>query len=83
MDEVTREILNVVNDRIERNDTAPLGDIDADLGKAGVTSLQMVEFIDEFERRFAVEFPAEMISADTFRSVRTIASSVRELLARL
>jgi acyl carrier protein len=55
-----------------------LGEQD-DLYRAGLTSLATVGVMLALEERFDVEFPESALGRDTFRSLRSIADTIRRL----
>jgi acyl carrier protein len=55
-------------------------DDDANLFRAGLTSLASVEVILALEEKFAVEFPDQMMHRKTFESVSAIATAIGGLL---
>jgi acyl carrier protein len=87
MDEDT-EILATVQRAVRRQvagaasgaGTAAL-DPDTSLTALGVTSLVTVRLMVELEAECGVEFPADAITPETFRTVRTLAETVRSLRA--
>ena len=58
-------------------DGGVLDDQDAPLATAGFDSLKIVELVGEVERHFGFEYPADLLNQATFRSLRTVADSVR------
>jgi acyl carrier protein len=52
---------------------------DDDLTDLGLASVALASFIAELEAAFAVRFGDEMLVPETFRSVSTVASAIREL----
>lgn len=56
-----------------------LDDPDAELSAMGLDSMEMVGLIADLEASFDVEFPADMMVAETFTNVHTIADAVRSL----
>jgi acyl carrier protein len=82
MDEVTN-LVTAIARRLATNEVAAdLEDPDRELSTLGFDSLKIVAFIVELEKSFSIEFPADMIDAETFHSVRTVAASVRVLRER-
>ncbi|WBY03116.1 acyl carrier protein [Ramlibacter tataouinensis] len=54
---------------------------DADLAQAGLTAHARLNVMFALEGEFEVEFPEPMIRRDVFRSIRSIESALRELIA--
>jgi acyl carrier protein len=54
---------------------------DAALADLGLDSLTVVRLMVDIESKLGVRFPSEMIDAETFRTVGTIADAVRALRA--
>jgi acyl carrier protein len=61
-----------------RLSTSDLGEQD-DLYRAGLTSLATVGVMLALEERFDVEFPESALGRDTFRSIRSIAETIKRL----
>jgi acyl carrier protein len=55
-------------------------DPDEDLAAVGLRSLDAVRLLIDLESTFSVTFPADMIDASTFRSIRTVATAVGALV---
>lgn len=55
---------------------------DADLFALGMTSLTTVSVMLALEDRYEVEFPQDMLSRETFRTLATIAAALDGLLKR-
>jgi acyl carrier protein len=82
MDEVTN-LVTAIARRLATNEVAAeLEDPDRELSTLGFDSLKIVAFIVELEKNFSIEFPADMIDAETFHSVSTVAAAVRMLRER-
>ncbi|GAA2520447.1 acyl carrier protein [Winogradskya humida] len=81
-----RELTQQVAELVARNARAGTGDDGADLDTPlrdrGVDSLTVAGVIVDIERTFGVRFPAALITADTFTSVRSVAAAVEELTRR-
>jgi acyl carrier protein len=82
MDDIMRSVMEVARRQVDPENTLALDDPDADLAAIGFDSLKMVGFIVDLETSFSIEFPADMIDAQTFRSLRTVADSVRAVCKR-
>jgi acyl carrier protein len=46
---------------------------------AGLDSLALVALVVDLEQTFAVQFPAELMNADTFQTPRSVAEAMRAL----
>ena len=79
MDQLELAVIDVVRRVLSPEYSGLLTDLDNDLARAGVSSLEMVELMCELERRFAIKFRDEQIDAATFRTVRTVVDAVRAL----
>ena len=82
MDDITRSVMDLAQRHIRAESAFALDDPDADFSVIGFGSLEMVSFILDLEASFSIRFPADMMDAETFRNVRTVADSVRELRER-
>ncbi|AHH99054.1 hypothetical protein GCM10010174_68170 [Kutzneria viridogrisea] len=74
MDATTEEVMELV--RGELPGAAGVG-VDTPLSEVGLTSLGSVALLVALERRFGLEFPPDLVTAETFGSVRTMADAVR------
>ncbi|UOX92976.1 phosphopantetheine-binding protein [Amycolatopsis sp. FBCC-B4732] len=54
---------------------------DSPLGEAGLTSLRTVATLVAIEAGLGAELPPELITPDTFRSVRTLAAAIEPVAA--
>ncbi|MGC4807626.1 phosphopantetheine-binding protein [Micromonospora sp. DT233] len=80
MDDVLRSVIEIARRHLPPTSAAALGqDPDADLSALGLTSLRTVDFLVEVEERLGVALPEEAIRAETFRTPRTVADTLREL----
>lgn len=81
----TNELNDAVTDVIRRH-VAPehVEDIafDQDLAGLGLDSLALAGLVVDIENSFMIEFPADMINPDTFRSVRTVADALDNIGAQ-
>jgi len=59
-------------------DPSSLAD-DADLYRAGMSSLSTVNLMTALEEEFCIEFPDDMLKPGTFQSVASIRSALRQL----
>lgn len=55
-------------------------DADTDLKKAGIDSFSTVEIILFIERKFGVTIPDEKLIPDNFKTLRSLAATVLELM---
>lgn len=53
-----------------------------DLDDAGLTSVTRMNVIVAIEDHYAIEFPDEMLTRETFRSIQSISNAVKCLLVR-
>jgi acyl carrier protein len=79
MDDIMRSVMDLARRHVAVEYTSTWDDPDADLSAVGFDSLEMVSFIVDLEASFSIQFPADMIDAETFRNVRTVANAVRAL----
>ncbi|MCF3120534.1 acyl carrier protein [Streptomyces arenae] len=79
MKDVTQTVEDLVTGQAKAGSAeAPAGP-DTPLTDRGVDSLTIAALIVDIEQTFGVRFPADLITADTFTSVRTLATAVRGL----
>lgn len=81
-DELLSLITAVARRHAGAGQAAALDDPDADLSTAGLGSLGTVEFLLDLEASLGIEFPADRIDGETFRSLRSVAASVRAVSER-
>lgn len=55
-------------------------DADSDLKNVGIDSFSTVEIILFIERKFGIAIPDEKLLPDNFRTLRALASTVKELM---
>ena len=53
--------------------------LDVPLTDLGIDSLRTVRLLVQLERDLGIELPPELITADTFRTVRTVADAARRV----
>jgi acyl carrier protein len=74
------EIAQIVAAMLARRNVTSAVGAGADLRKAGLTSLDMVNLMLAVEDRFDLELPEAEMTPDNFRSIATIEALVRRLL---
>lgn len=76
------EIITEIKKYIETNILAEAVQIDADtdLKKAGIDSFSTVEIILFIERKFGIAIPDEKLMPDNFKTLRSLAATVVELI---
>jgi acyl carrier protein len=79
LDEVTRSVFLVVRRHLPKD--VAVDDPGTDLLRSGLTSLALVGLIVDLETEFSISFSADILDAERFRSVATIAEAVRALRA--
>ena len=79
MDDITRSVLEIAIDLADVPAAGATPDPDSPLSELGLGSLHVVRLMRRVEERFAVSFPADAITGETFRSARTVADVVRQL----
>jgi acyl carrier protein len=79
MDETLRSVIEVVRHHTDGGSPHPLDDPDLELTSIGFDSLKKVCLLLDLERSLGVRFPATMIDAENFRTLRTVADSIRAL----
>ncbi|WP_052845421.1 acyl carrier protein [Streptomyces sp. NRRL S-31] len=77
--DLTDVIEELVTRRVRAGADGAAGDPDTGLHDRGVDSLGIVGLIVDIERTLGVRFPAALITADTFASVRSVAAAVHGL----
>ncbi|WP_030434534.1 acyl carrier protein [Actinoplanes subtropicus] len=77
MREETRAVLRTVPKLAGIVDTLPA---DADLWSAGMDSMTSVQVMVRLEDHFAVEFPDEALTRETFASIDAIAAALSAVL---
>lgn len=78
--DLTDIIEKLVTRRVRGGGDGAAGDPDTGLHDRGVDSLGIASLIVDIERTLGVRFPAALITADTFASVRSVAAAVRGLI---
>lgn len=75
-------IIGEIKNYIEKNILSETVQVEADthLKLAGIDSFSTVEIILFIERRFGVSIPDEKLVPDNFKTIRTLASTVAELI---
>ncbi|NRQ33074.1 hypothetical protein HII36_14665 [Nonomuraea sp. NN258] len=81
MDECIDEITAAVRRHIADEHESRLVGPDTALSDLGFGSLRMVALMVDVEENLSVSFPSEMINAQTFRTVRSVADAVAKLLS--
>ncbi|WP_263166106.1 acyl carrier protein [Streptomyces sp. SCSIO ZS0520] len=79
MNDVTQTVEELVIRRLKAGDAEEPADLDTPLTDRGVDSLAIAALIVDIERTFGVRFRSDLITHDTFASVRTVAAAVRDL----
>jgi acyl carrier protein len=75
-------MLDTIRELIAAHAGLPAGlsiEEDADLYRAGMKSFASVQLMLALEEAFEIEFPEEMLTRATFRSVSSMARAVEEL----
>lgn len=79
--ELSNRVLALIRKHVPVSGRDGLGDPDVVLASLGLDSLLVAGLLADLEEHFAVTFPDDRITRDTFRSPRTIETAIRELLA--
>ncbi len=79
MDETLRSVIEVVRSHVPSGSAHPLDDPDLELAAIGFDSLKKVALLLDLEGSLGVRFPATMIDAENFRTLRAVADCVRAL----
>ncbi|MFD9389281.1 phosphopantetheine-binding protein [Streptomyces sp. NPDC060000] len=58
----------------------PPDDPDTELSSLGLTSLGVAGLLVDLEAAFSLEFPADTVTPEVFRTIRTLTDAVRTLL---
>ncbi|NJQ05644.1 acyl carrier protein [Streptomyces lonarensis] len=77
-DRVRQVLLSVLGDSVD----VSLVDTDTDLWSMGLDSLRCVRLMVALEDEFAIEFPDELLTRETFSSVRRMSDAVAGTAAR-
>lgn len=76
---MVERLRHVVRRVLGETDTSSEITADADLRNVGINSLKLIGLILELESEFCVKFPDEMLTAETFRTLRDIETAVAYL----
>ncbi|MEU1662207.1 acyl carrier protein [Streptomyces sparsogenes] len=81
MDPLMTSVAQAVRRRAEP--AVPEGELDPDteLSALGVTSLGVAGLLVDLEETFSLRFPADAVTPEVFRTVRTLTDAVRPLVA--
>lgn len=82
MENILGQIKELVKSRVKEEYIVELLNPDVELASLGFDSLKIVAFVLELERVFLIEFPPEMISESTFKSIGTVVDVVEHLIER-
>lgn len=78
-DEIMRSVSELAKRQAPPEHASAFDNPDAEFAEAGLGSLQIVELICAIEAKFGIEFPADDINAEIFRSARSVAERVDAL----
>ncbi|GGZ70891.1 acyl carrier protein [Streptomyces echinoruber] len=79
-DRLLRSVMDVIRDQLpDEAKGCDADDPDLPLRSLGFDSLRTVGLLVRLEQELAVDFPPDLITADTFRTARTIADAARTL----
>jgi acyl carrier protein len=79
MDELLKSVVVVARRHVNRESAGELDCPIEELSAIGLDSLQIVSFMLDLEASLEIQFPSEMINAETFHSLRTVAESIQRL----
>ncbi|MGY0236069.1 phosphopantetheine-binding protein [Longispora urticae] len=79
MTETVTRVIALANRHIPGGGTLSVHDLDVELVGLGFGSLRTVAFMVDVEEAFEISFPPHLITADTFRTLRSIVDAVTAL----
>lgn len=79
MEDLEEQIIQLIKNGDVLPPKAVLVDSGSNLWESGMDSLASVRLLVQLEDAFVVEFPDELLTRDTFSSVRKLASVICEL----
>jgi acyl carrier protein len=81
LDQLISSLIEIAARHVDGEYAGALEDPDAEFVAVGLCSLELVELMLEVETAMGIEFPPELMNAETFRTPRTLAAAIAGLRA--
>jgi acyl carrier protein len=81
MADTERAVMEIMRRHVDKEVAAALEEPGTELAQLGLDSLELVAFLVDLEQNLSVQFPADLMAPETFRTPRSVADAVEALRA--
>ena len=79
-DGISRKFLDVLREHVRFVSAEQVFPMDTNLEKLGLDSMSAIDLLLNLEQTFEILFPDSMLTAETFRTAKTLEEAVRSIL---